>query len=93
MQLPLPVHTNVHGACDCHAPALLQTWGAPLTGSQRVLPGTHSPPHAVPTQANGHAVPARNCPWSLQVCSDVSVAHRVAPGAHSPVQASPTQAF
>jgi hypothetical protein len=57
-----------------------------------VAPGTHSPVHALPTQAFWHAVVGPHSPCSLQTWTAVVEAHWVWPGWQVPPQAAPTHA-
>jgi hypothetical protein len=58
-----------------------------------LAPGTHTPVHALPTQADETQVDAvPHCPLDEQVCTPL-LEHCFVPGVHTPVQAPPTHAW
>jgi hypothetical protein len=87
------MHTNGHACRSSQAPSRLQPSGSPVAASHRPLPGTHSPPQALPTQELVHSVAPPHRPSSPQVSTVVLDAQRVALGVQSPPQPLATQAF
>jgi hypothetical protein len=54
-------------------------------------PGTHEPPHALPTHAYMQPLGVPHAPLALQVCTCVLLAHWVVPGEHTPPHVVPEQ--
>jgi hypothetical protein len=54
-------------------------------------PGTHEPPHALPTHAYMQPLGVPHAPLALHVCTCVLLAHWVVPGEHTPPHVVPEQ--